>query len=50
MMEHYRGGWAGGGGVGGVGGWEAGGGLSPPLGLFGLAMSSRSASHSPKHA
>ena len=30
--------------------WEAGGGLSPLLGLFGLAISPRSASHRPKHA
>ena len=41
----------GGGGVGGVGGmggggrWAAGDGLKLPLGLIGLAMSSRSASH-----
>ena len=33
----------------GGGGWAAGGGLNPPLGLFGLAMSPRSASHRPKH-
>ena len=33
-----------------VGGWEAGGGLNPPLGLFGLAMGLRSAIHRPKHA
>ena len=39
-----------GGGVGGGGGWEARGGLSHLLGLFGLAMSPRSASHRPKHA
>ena len=38
------------GGVGGGGGWAAGGRLKPPLGLFGLAISSRSASHRPKHA
>ena len=43
-MTCYRG-WAGGG-----GGWKAGGGLYAPLGLFGLAMSPRSASHRPKHA
>ena len=35
---------------GGGGGWEAGGWLNPPLGLFGLAMSPRSANHRPKHA
>ena len=40
----------GGGGTGGGGRWEAGGELNPPLGLFGLAMSPRSASHRPKHA
>ena len=39
-----------GGGAGGGGEWEAGGGLNPLLGLFGLAMSPRSASHRPKHA
>ena len=27
----------------GVGGWEAGGGLNPPTGLFGVAMCPRSA-------
>ena len=37
-------------GAGEEGGWEAGGGLNPLLGLFGLAMSLRSASHRPKHA
>ena len=37
-------------GVGGEGRQAAGSGLSPPLGLFGLAMSPRSASHRPKHA
>ena len=31
----------------GVGGWEAGGGLHHPIGLFGVAMSPRSASHRP---
>ena len=31
-------------------GWAAGGGLNPLLGLFGLAMNPRSASHRPKHA
>ena len=40
-------------GVGGVGGgwggWEAGGGLHHPTGLFGVAMSPRSASHRPRH-
>ena len=33
--------------VGGGGGWVAGGGLNLPLGMFGLAMSPRSASHRP---
>ena len=28
--------------------WEAGGGLYPPTGLFGVAMSPRSASHRPR--
>ena len=42
------GGWEGGG-VGGGGGWEAGGGLNRPTGLFGVAMSPRSASHRPRH-
>ena len=53
------GGWEGGG-VGGGGGWEAGGGLHrptglfagvamSPTGLFGVAMSPRSASHRPRH-
>ena len=37
-------------GVGGGDGWEDGGGLNPPLVLFGLAMSPRSASHRPKYA
>ena len=32
------------------GGSEAGGGVNPLLGLFVLAMNSRSASHRPKHA
>ena len=46
----YKGvvGWEGGG-VGGGGGWEAGGGLHRPTGLFGVAMSPRSASHRPRH-
>ena len=39
----------GGGGVGGGGGWEAGGGLHHPIGLFGVAMSPRSASHRHRH-
>ena len=39
----------GGGGVGVGGGWEAGGGLHRPTGLFGVAMSPRSASHRPRH-
>ena len=45
----YKGvsGWEGGG-VGGGGGWEAGGGLNPPTGLFGVAMCPRSASHRPR--
>ena len=34
--------------VGGGGGWEAGGGLHRLIGLFGVAMSPRSASHGPK--
>ena len=34
----------------GGGDWAAGGGLNPPLRLFGLVMSPRSASHRPKHA
>ena len=42
------GGRVGGGGVGGGGGWEAGGGLHHPTGLFGVAMSPRSASHRPR--
>ena len=45
-MERYRGrGQAGEGGE-----WEAEGELNHPLGLFGLGMSLRSASHRPKHA
>ena len=47
-MARYRGGWAGG--AGGGGGWEVGGRLNPPLGLLGLAMRPRSASHRPKYA
>ena len=43
-MAHYRG-W-----VGGRSEWEAGGGLNPPLGLFGLAMGPESASYRSKHA
>ena len=35
--------------MGGGGGWEAGGGLHRPTGLFGVAMSPRSASHGPRH-
>ena len=38
-----------GGGVGGGGGKEAGGGLYLPIGLFGVAMSPRSAGHRPRH-
>ena len=34
--------------VGGGGGCEAGGGLYLPIGLFGVAMSPRSASHRPR--
>ena len=41
-------GWEGGG-VGGGGGWEAGGRLHRPTGLFGVAMSPRSASHRTRH-
>ena len=37
------------GGVGIGGGWEAGGGLHRPIGLFGVAMRPRSASHRPRH-
>ena len=37
-------------GVGGGGGWEAGGGLNSLLGLFGLAISLRSANYRRKHA
>ena len=33
------------GGAGRGGDWEAGGGLNPPLELFGLAMNPRSSSH-----
>ena len=36
------------GGVGGGGGWEAGGELYLPIGLFGVAMSPRSANHRPR--
>ena len=35
---------------GGGGGWEAGGRLNLSLGLFGLAMGPRGASHRPKRA
>ena len=41
------GGWEGGR-VGGGGGWEAGGGLNPPTGPFGVAMCPRSAGHRPR--
>ena len=34
--------------MGGVGEWEAGGGLYFPIGMFGVAMSPRSASHRPR--
>ena len=47
QMVGYRGGQAGGGGVGGEGGQTAEGGLSSPLGPFGLPISPRSASHRP---
>ena len=43
-MARYRG-WVGEGEVGGEGGWKAGGGLNPLLGVFGLAMSPKSTSH-----
>ena len=46
-MYKGMGGWEGGG-VGGEGGWEAGGGLYLPNGLFGVAMSPRSASYRPR--
>ena len=36
------------GGVGGGDGWEAGGGLNPPTGPFGVAMCPRSASYRPR--
>ena len=41
--------WGGGGGgwVVGVAGWDVGGGLHHPIGVFGVAMSPRSASHRP---
>ena len=45
-MAYYRG-LTGGRGMGGGGGREARGGLNPPLGLFRLAMSPRSANHRP---
>ena len=41
------GGWAGGGWWGSGGGWEARGVLHHPIGLFGVAMNPRSASHKP---
>ena len=34
--------------MGGFGEWESGGGLNLPIGLFGVAMSPRSASHRPR--
>ena len=47
----YKGWTAGkGGGVGGGDGWEAGGRLNLPIGLFGVAMCPRSASHRPRQA
>ena len=48
-MAHYKGGQAGGNGVGGWRGWAGRGGLNLLLGQFGLAISPRSASHGPKH-
>ena len=51
MIWHIvEGGWVLGGGAGGGGEWEAGCSLNPLLGLFGVVMSSRSASHRLKHA
>ena len=35
-------------GGGGWGGWKAGGGPHPPIGLFGVAMSPRSAAYRPR--
>ena len=49
-MACIRFGQVGGGGVGGGEAWAARGGLNPPLGLFGLAISPRSISYRPKHA
>ena len=49
MYKGVGGGGRGVGWVGGGGGWEAGGGLHRPTGLFGVAMSPRSASHRPRH-
>ena len=42
--------WVGGDGMYGGGGWAAGGGLKLLLGLLGIAMSLRSASHRSEHA
>ena len=36
------------GGVGGGDGWEAGGGLNPPTGLYGVGMCPRSVSYRPR--
>ena len=47
-MYKGMGGWEGGV-VGGGDVWEAGGRLHCPIGLFGVAMSPRSASHRPRH-
>ena len=47
-MYQGVGGWVGGKWGGWRGGWEAGGGLYLPIGLFGVAMSPRSASHRPR--
>ena len=44
-MKCYKSGWVGGDGVDGGGGGAAGGRLYPPLRLFRLAMSPKSASH-----
>ena len=48
-MEGGWGGWRGVGWMEGVGGWEARGRLHLPIGLFGVAMNPRSASHRPRH-
>ena len=48
LIAHYRRGGEWGTDEGGR--WEAGGGLNPPLGLFGLAMNPRSSSYGAEHA